>query len=551
MLFILYARTPFWMNIVAGPIISYFSIAMNIIIFVALFHKNIRSPTTIVMQGLALADGLTALCTYGFEPFFNLHYEEIIKSTSKLTSAGHFDTIGNSHHEGPVTQHISTAKIEEMKLLLTLKFPYCVLHYCLSNLVEIFHLESILLTTCLGLQKFLAVACPIWSKTQITENRSVIVCMTCFLLPLTLTIPRLFVVSLSRGQKGDKCLVSEPNQTLQNYVLAYHPIFYAIILVGAVVIMLLSTCFIIFTLCRRKRVRGHIAASRAEKKSCILIVLVMTVFFLSEVPRIFISVTLFSTYRSHLDSTNVASHLTNIIQFQTYSECLPDDIFGLDIYRLGEFRNRSCISNSKEIPSKYKVERKANRYLKSFAINIESTFRLTCNWYVTNLFKDEFGDQLCRFQKIDLGSLVARKAANRIHEVAHGLAVELYCSNKHLRKLRRKILDGLSTYFFHFDEAWYCKINKLLDSSFFLGSSPYSEQMNYILIIASGHIDITMEHLKLITEILKFSMIIGCGSNFLIYIIMSEKLRNALKKTFKCGSDQDVREDVMEMQSRR
>ncbi|VDI19561.1 Hypothetical predicted protein, partial [Mytilus galloprovincialis] len=77
MLFILYARTPLWMNFVAGPIISYLSIVMNIIIFVALFHKNIRTPSTVLMQGLALIDGLTALCTYGFEPLFILYYEEI------------------------------------------------------------------------------------------------------------------------------------------------------------------------------------------------------------------------------------------------------------------------------------------------------------------------------------------------------------------------------------------------------------------------------------------------------------------------------------------
>ncbi|CAC5401320.1 GXYLT [Mytilus coruscus] len=163
MLFILYARTPFWMNIVAGPTIAYLSIVMNIIIFVALFHKNIRTPTTVLMQGLALADGLTALCTYGFEPIFNLHYEEIGNSSSRFVKPSHHDFF--------------TSNIEEMKRLVALNFPYCVMHYCLSNLVDIFHLVSILLTTCLGLQKFLAVACPIWSKTRITVKRSAIVCV--------------------------------------------------------------------------------------------------------------------------------------------------------------------------------------------------------------------------------------------------------------------------------------------------------------------------------------------------------------------------------------
>ena len=58
------------MNIVVGPIIAYLSIVMNIIVCVALFHKKIRLPTTLLMQGLAFADGLTDL-----NLFFNLHYE--------------------------------------------------------------------------------------------------------------------------------------------------------------------------------------------------------------------------------------------------------------------------------------------------------------------------------------------------------------------------------------------------------------------------------------------------------------------------------------------
>ncbi|VDI39171.1 Hypothetical predicted protein [Mytilus galloprovincialis] len=265
MLFILYARTPFWMNIVAGPTISYFSIAMNIIIFVALFHKKIRSPTTIVMQGLALADGLTALCTYGFEPFFNLHYEEIGNSTSKLVTEGDF-----------------------MKSYLCFDF----------------------------------------------------------------------------------------------------------------------------------------------------------------------------------------------------------------------------------------------------------------------LFKDKFEQYLIKDHLKDLNLLVVTEAVKLVKADAHALAVGLYCANN-LQMLNRRSISFYLLRKYHHFEAFFCGIGKLLDSSFILGSSPYSEQMNYILNIASGHIDITLEHLKLLTEILKFSMIIGCGSNFLIYIIMSEKLRSALKKTFKFRDNQTVRSDAMKMQRRR
>ncbi|CAC5401317.1 unnamed protein product [Mytilus coruscus] len=485
------------------------------------------------MQGLALADGLTVLCTYGFEPIFNLHYEEIGNSTSK--------SLLQEVHQ---VRFFFTAKIEEMKRLVALKFPYCVMHYCLSNLVDIFHLVSILLTTCLGLQKFLAVACPIWSKTQITIKRSAIVCVTCFLLTLTVSMPRLFVVSLSRGKEGDICLVSEPHQTIQKYVLAYYQIFYAIILVFAVVTMLISTCFIIFTLCRRKRVRGNVAASRAEKKSCILIVCVMAVFFFSEVPRIFVSATLFSTYRSNLDRTNAALHLTNTKKVQTHLECLVD--FLENFNRFSYKGNLSCNSDYNEIPSWYKVTvtKELDVFLGLFNIYFTaSNFRKVADLYFKDQVKQVYYEYLIDDQ-IDLNLLKVTETAKSFQQNAFDLAVELYCANaspniiKTLLKRFSYLLDN-------------CGIVKLFDPSLILGSTPYSEPMNYILNIVSGQIDITLEHLKLLTEILKFSMIIGCGSNFLIYIIMSKKLRNALKKTFRCGDNQDARADALEMQIRR
>ncbi|CAG2210596.1 unnamed protein product [Mytilus edulis] len=176
------------------------------------------------MQGLALADGLTALCTYGFEPFFSLHYERI----------GNDKHVDSRDHD-----------LKEMKRLVGLKFPYCVMYYCLTNLGDTFHLVSILLTTSLGFQKLLAVACPIWSKTQINERKSFIVCGTSFLFSLVVNIPRLFVINFTSGKEGETCLVSEPHKAIQKYILTYYPIFNAIILVGAVVTMLISTCYII------------------------------------------------------------------------------------------------------------------------------------------------------------------------------------------------------------------------------------------------------------------------------------------------------------------
>ncbi|CAC5426733.1 unnamed protein product [Mytilus coruscus] len=281
------------------------------------------------MQGLALADGLTAFCAYGFEPFFNLHYEVIGNDTYSIDDINDTDT-----------------EIEELKKLVGLRFPYCLMHYCLTNLGDTFHLVSILLTASLGLQKLLAVACPIWSKIQINERKSCIVCCLCFLFTLTVNVPRLFVISFSRGKERDVCLVSEPQRTIQKYILGYYPIIYAIILVVAAVTMFISTCFILCTICRRKRVRGHVVASRAEKKSCVLIVCVMTFFFLAEVPRLYITSTLFSTYRSNFDMQDVALQKMTTELFLKYSACLDDS--------LNHISGESCLSDFNERPSHYK-----------------------------------------------------------------------------------------------------------------------------------------------------------------------------------------------------
>ncbi|CAG2207467.1 unnamed protein product [Mytilus edulis] len=253
---------------------------MNIVIFVALFDRKIRTPSTVLMQGLALADSLTALCTYGFEPLFVAFYDRIIK--------WNYSSYG------------------ELSKTVSLKYPLCWLHFLLSNLSGTFHLASVLLTTSLGLQKVLAVLCPIWTKTKITERKTGVVCAICFLFSSAISIPKLFIVRFSSG-KGEICLVSEPHVSIQKYVLAFYPIMSTVVLSTAVVTMIVSTCYIVFILCHRKHVRGHTSVSSSERKSCLLVLSVMVVFLLSEVPRLYINSTIFFTYRTDLEKNeNIA-----------------------------------------------------------------------------------------------------------------------------------------------------------------------------------------------------------------------------------------------------
>ncbi|CAG2213099.1 unnamed protein product [Mytilus edulis] len=189
----------------------------------------------------------------------------------------------------------------ELTEFVSLKFPLCWLHFVVTNLTDTFHLASILITTSLGVQKLMAVMCPIWSRTKVTNRKAGIVCGVCVVGSMVMSIPRLFVVGFKSG-KEDICLVSDPHANMQKYILTFYPILFTVVLSTAVVTMLVSTFYIIVILCRRKHVRGHASVSRSEKKSCILILSVMVVFLLTEVPRLYINTTLFFTYSANLEN---------------------------------------------------------------------------------------------------------------------------------------------------------------------------------------------------------------------------------------------------------
>ncbi|VDI13564.1 Hypothetical predicted protein [Mytilus galloprovincialis] len=523
------------------------------------------------MQGLALADGLAAFCTYGFEPFFYMHYEVIGRDTLRIDAiydtytyddinntytydaineTYNFDAINdtfnyddiNDTYNFDAVSHVydtynfdditdSDTKMEELKRLVVLKFPYCVMHYCQANLGDTFHLVSILLTASLGVQKFLAVACPIWSKIQINERKSCIVCCSCFLLTLAVNVPRFFVISLSRGKEGDICLVSEPHHTIQKYILAYYPIIYSIIFIMAVVPMLISTCFIVCILCRRKPVRGHAAASRVERKSCILIVCVMIVFFFTECPRLYINSTLFNTYRSNLDMQNVAIQKLSNENNQKDSVCFEDS--------LSHISGESCYS---ELPTYFKKE--IVNKLEQFVFELEkinSTENIPLQ--VDLVYKDQLKQIYYKYLKDDfvlISTFLIKEKLRWLRQFYNDYAGIVFCS---------KVSNN--TYWANvFIQCLDQNTEKFRKSSVILASSPYSEPMNYLLNIIAGHIDINLENLKLLVEILKLSMIIGCASNFVIYIVMSEKLRDTLNRTFKCREGQKTRIVARNMQIR-
>ncbi|CAC5424276.1 unnamed protein product [Mytilus coruscus] len=520
MLFTLYARVPFGLNVVAGPAICYISTVMNIMIFVILLDKKIRSPSTVVMQGLAIADGLTALSTYGMEPIFNLFY-------AKIGIPGSPSTVSNYHS---YKKRIYTSILETQNLV-ELRYPYCVVHYCLSHMAENFHLVSILLTASLGIQKLLAIALPIWSRVHITNRKSAILCGFCFLFSMTLNIPRMFVVSIQSSENGDTCFVSQPQTSLEKYVLTIYPVLFSVLLTLAISVMLSSACYIVVILCRRKKVRGHSTSSKCEKKSCVLILFVVIIFLLSELPRLFIYGTVFKTFIFDTQNENIAS-----------TKAAKEIEFGmLACHRKIQDQFISELNIIREISSCVRVANGSD-----IQFEIESYVDYSREWsgYMW-LITDEIEDKIKR-NYYDLvsnaGQLTNALLASSSSRKLRNFYTTLFCNQLSEDDIYWIISD-------YEDRHTDCKVSIFpllfhILPFLILGSSPYAEPMNYILNIIWGNITISLDHLKLLMEVLKISMIIGCASNFIIYMIMSEKLRLALLRRLRFWRHPQSRNDA-------
>jgi hypothetical protein len=50
--------------------LTYIAVIFNIIILSLLCRRKLSSPAAVLMQGIAISDGVTALCAYGFEFVF-------------------------------------------------------------------------------------------------------------------------------------------------------------------------------------------------------------------------------------------------------------------------------------------------------------------------------------------------------------------------------------------------------------------------------------------------------------------------------------------------
>jgi len=157
---------------ISGCVLCYIAVIFNITIYSVLSRRNLSSPATVLMQGLATADGLTSFCSYGFEFLFQLKYEKY-------------------EHD-----------IHEIRKL-TLSYPYCAMYVHMSLLTEMFHLVSTALTLSIGIQKCVAKRFPIWTRVYLTKRKSLAVCLISFIVCIIIHVPRNLTLIVTAHKERD------------------------------------------------------------------------------------------------------------------------------------------------------------------------------------------------------------------------------------------------------------------------------------------------------------------------------------------------------------
>lgn len=252
---------------IVAAIVSYVAVIGNVFVFVVFCQKPFLTPATVLLQGLALADGLTAVFMYGFEPIF-------LNTLSEITVP--------SFNGSYVTLQSSACSI----------YVYTMLLAC-----DCFHLISVFFTTCIGLQKVVAVRFPIWTRNNLTVKKSLVCCVLYFAIPAAINVPLLnahsFRYEKLAGQES--CLMNTHNEFLEDYYHEYQPLITSAIFILMCLTMMISSVYITYKLCTNKFKKY---LTKDETRSILMVFVLLFAFLISEIPRIVGNITYFVTIRS-------------------------------------------------------------------------------------------------------------------------------------------------------------------------------------------------------------------------------------------------------------
>ena len=157
-----------------------------------------------------------------------------------------------------------------------------------------FHTVSILLTTCLGIQKVVAMAFPIWTKYHVTNKKYVVCCISCFLVSVLISCPRHFSLQFEESSlsvlfhTSPICRADKRSVGLVEYSTMYYLLIQTVLTTCWCIVMVKCTVYIIYKLVTNKFSGRQTERRRQEMRSIKMVVIVMFVFLVSEVPRVFL-----------------------------------------------------------------------------------------------------------------------------------------------------------------------------------------------------------------------------------------------------------------------
>lgn len=302
-----------------GCVLSYVAVVVNVIVFTILCRKTLVSPATIMMQGLALADGLTAFCSYGLEPLYLQKYKRMSKGYASVSS-------------------------------WFLEYPYCAVYVFMSQLVESFHFVSILLTACLGIQKVVSIRFPIWTKCHLTIKKTLVVSVVCYAVSAMATFPRYLAVRMSHYMSNFHtfCNIEPRSTSMVHYSMVFYFLVHPVLLILLSMLMFASTAYISYKLLTNRFSGRHSRRSKNEEKSVMLVIFVLMIFMMTELPRLVIFGGFYLTVYRQIDKDIIEKVfiLSDIRRFLPYYTLYNEDnshIYVTECMKL--FNMIGCMSN--------------------------------------------------------------------------------------------------------------------------------------------------------------------------------------------------------------
>lgn len=298
--YIFITTKPGYLNNVIGPVLSYTAVVFNVFIIVILSAKTMRSPSSVLMQGLALSDTLTAFFSYGLEPFLVRYY--LISEDTPTT---------------------------------VIHYPYCKLHNYKPVITDMFHLVSVMLTSSLGIQKAVAIKWPVWSYMVLSRKMMYFTVVVVFALSISIHIPRMLVADFRLGSRGNRCEIAGSSVLLVKYTYTYFPVISAVLILVSSVIMIVTTIIIVWSLLSKRNIQVNESETlqNIRKRSSKLIAVLTITFLVIEFPRIFI----FGIIQ--LSSANERYSAQLLVEYNTQLLVSAVDLFNIkDIEVLANFK---------------------------------------------------------------------------------------------------------------------------------------------------------------------------------------------------------------------